>query len=56
MADGHISKVKLQQSTGNEDIDKLLESTFLASGKLPQLPAADMPQPVVLRIKPLSED
>ena len=53
---GRIIQVKLAKSTGNADIDALAEAALMASGKLPQPPAGDMPQPVVIRVKPVAED
>ena len=49
-ADGRPERVEIFKSTGNEEIDRLLEESLAAMPKLTEAPPKGMPQPVVLRV------
>jgi outer membrane biosynthesis protein TonB len=48
--DGSTQRVEIETSTGDAEIDKLLESSLMAMEKLADGPPKGMPQPVVLRV------
>ena len=49
-ADGSTQRVEIYKSTGDPDIDRLLEESLAAMPRLAEMPPKGMPQPVVLRV------
>jgi TonB family protein len=49
-ATGRITRVRLAQSTGDPDLDRAISEEALANLQLPDVPPADMPMPIVMRI------
>lgn len=50
---GRISRAQLVGSSGNPAVDQAIRNQVLTGYQLPQAPPADMPTPIVLRIKAL---
>jgi periplasmic protein TonB len=48
--DGTIERVRLGQSTGDRERDRIIEDALSKLGRFSQAPPADMPQPINLRI------
>ncbi len=49
-ATGRITRVRLAQSTGDPELDRAISEEALANLQLPDVPPADMPMPIVMRI------
>ncbi len=49
-ATGRITRVRLAQSTGDPELDRAISEEALANLQLPDMPPADMPMPIVMRI------
>lgn len=47
---GRITRVRLAQSTGDPELDRAISEEALANLQLPDVPPADMPMPIVMRI------
>jgi protein TonB len=48
--DGTIERIRLAQSSGDQERDQAIEQALARIGRISQAPPADMPQPVSLRI------
>jgi periplasmic protein TonB len=48
--DGTIDRVRIVQSSGDHERDRVIESALARIARLSQAPPADMPQPISLRI------
>ena len=48
--DGTIQRVHIQQSSGNAERDRSIETALSGMTRLSQAPPADMPEPITLRI------
>ncbi|HUJ53801.1 MAG TPA: TonB C-terminal domain-containing protein [Steroidobacteraceae bacterium] len=49
-SDGTVDHVQLAQSSGNRERDQAIEADLARIGRLSQVPPADMPNPISLRI------
>lgn len=48
--DGTIERVRIAQSSGDRERDRMIEAALSRIERLPQAPPADMPEPISLRI------
>jgi periplasmic protein TonB len=48
--DGSIQQIRIVQSSGDRERDRLIEAALSRIERLPQAPPADMPEPISLRI------
>jgi protein TonB len=49
-SDGRIERASLVDSTGNHELDGMIEKTLSQSGKVREAPPLEMPQPITLKI------
>jgi protein TonB len=49
-SDGTVERVRLSQSTGDMERDRIIEDALQRLGRVSQAPPADMPQPINIRI------
>jgi protein TonB len=49
-SDGTIDRVRIVQSSGDHERDKIIEAALNRIGRLSEVPPADMPEPISLRI------
>jgi protein TonB len=48
--DGRIERATLVESTGNRELDGVIEKALNQTGKVREPPPIEMPQPITLRI------
>lgn len=53
--DGRVSKIRLQRSTGDSDVDNAIERELTQRIMLKQPPPKDMPMPIVIYLNPRAQ-